>query len=80
MQTWDWVVFGVLGLLAVAVVWLLAARRRTAREAEDLRERARKLEARQDRLQRMITAREREHGWRDSLDLTRFDWERKGGA
>jgi hypothetical protein len=38
--------------------------------AEALEDNQRKLDARQDRLQKMVTDR----GWQDSMLLTRFDW------
>ena len=63
--------FGALGLVSFG---LLRQRNETAALRRDLDDRARKLEARQDRLQRMVTDR----GWKDSFDLTRINWERPG--
>lgn len=83
---------GTLALSVVGLLWDAVVQRRHIRSlsahlrlqgerlalcevaGDDAGEQLRKQDARIDRLTRMVTDR----GWRDSLDLTRFDWEKKG--
>jgi hypothetical protein len=65
----------VAALLALAA-WAVWDRWMQAREIDRLRAQIDALGARQDRLQSVIDG--KREGWGDSLDLTRFHWQRPG--
>lgn len=71
VQTWDWVVLVAIALLTLGFV---LQRKQLGALRRDVDERSMSLSARQDRLQKMVEQR----GWRDSFDLTRFNWKQPG--
>ena len=69
----DWVCISCVAGIVATVLWLGWECTGMQRAIEALRVRLSKVESRQDRLQALVQRKD----WRDSLDLTRWDWSKK---
>lgn len=69
----DWICIGCVSGIVAAVVWPGWECSGMQSAIAGLRARMQRLESRQDRLQGLVQKKD----WRDSLDLTRWDWSKK---